>query len=155
MESLVGTFDPAFFEKKRSQPTGDIITRPFTCIAVNQEKSEVLVGSADHAAYTFSAENGSGKRRLYHRSFGHREWVSSCCFLPDGRPLTGGQDGKLCLWSKGGASCRDLPGKQHSVSQCSPVADNVAVSSGYDGSLVVWNLVGSSPICVKIEVNYF
>jgi len=139
-------FSPAFFEKKRQQFGGDEeFDRPSSCLALNANGAEGCVGSSDHALYTFQLSSGSGLRRLYSKFGGHTDWVSCVTYLSDGRVLSGGMDGKLCLWSRGGgaaATAEDLIGEQGSISQVTrvPQSNNVTASSGYDGSICLWDL---------------
>lgn len=139
-------FSPAFFEKNRVQ-SGDTSDsdRPTSCLALSPNQQEGCVGSSDHALYTFQLSSGTGLRRLYSRHGGHSDWVSTVTYLEDGRVLSGGMDGKLCLWRRGGgaqASAEDLIGEQGSISKVSvvPAKSNIAASSGYDGSICVWDL---------------
>ncbi|GMH76768.1 hypothetical protein TrRE_jg2007 [Triparma retinervis] len=81
------------------------------------------------------------------------DWVSAACYLSDNRVMTGGMDGKVCLWRRGGSDCRDLYGEQGSVSVLSSLSKStpIAASAGYDGSVIVWNCSSSSPSETKIE----
>jgi len=112
-------FNPASFEKKRVQ-SGDSCDadRPTTAIAVNVGGTECCVGSSDHAAYTFNVSNANPLRRLYGRSSGHSEWVSAVGYLGDGRVVTGGMDGKVCVWRRGGSECV-VSSKRRTLSRCS------------------------------------
>ncbi|GMH80520.1 hypothetical protein TrST_g2943 [Triparma strigata] len=150
-------FDPASFEKRKDvsriqKGSSEDSDRPSTCIAVNPTQSECVVGSADHASYTFSTRNASPLRRLYSRTAGHSDWVSACTYLCDNRILTGGMDGKVCLWRRGGSDCTDLFGEQGSVSVLKSLSDDtpLAASAGYDGSIIVWNCQSVSVIPTKI-----
>ncbi|GMH88426.1 hypothetical protein TL16_g11153 [Triparma laevis f. inornata] len=151
-------FDPASFETRKDgsriqKGSTEDSDRPSTCIAVNPNQSECVVGSADHASYTFSTRNASPLRRLYSRTTGHSDWVSACTYLCDNRILTGGMDGKVCLWRRGGSDCTDLFGEQGSVSVLKSLSTDtpLAVSAGYDGSVIVWNCQSVSVIPTKIE----
>ena len=106
-------FNPASFEKKRRQsgPSSDS-DRPSTCLAINLSQTECCIGSSDHASYTISTRNGEPRSRLYNRNSGHMDWVSAACYLCDNRVMTGGMDGKVCLWRRGGSDCMDLYGEQ-------------------------------------------
>lgn len=63
--------------------------RPALCMSVND--TEVVVGSSDHALYTFDLTNGRKLRTLYSKQFGHKEWVTCVAHIPcDGRIVSGG-----------------------------------------------------------------
>ena len=47
--------------------------------------TEVVVGSADHALYTFDLETATRRRTLYTKQHGHRDWVSCCVHTSGGQ----------------------------------------------------------------------
>jgi WD40 repeat protein len=58
--------------------------------------------------------------------------------LPDGRVLSGGGDGKVCLWpARRGTQCFDLDGHASAVSKVQGVEDShkLAWSAAYDGKV--------------------
>lgn len=64
--------------------------------------------------------------------------VSCVAHLPDGRVLSGGGDGKVCLWpARRGTQCFDLDGHASAVSKVQGVADShkLAWSAAYDGKV--------------------
>ena len=148
-------FNPASFEEKKrlqSGPSSDS-DRPTTCMSVSPNGSECVVGSSDHASYTFSTHNATPLRRLYSKASGHTDWVTCAAYLSDNRIVTGGMDGKMCLWRRGGSDCQDLFGEQGSVSVLRSLsADSpLAASAGYDGSVCVWNFSGARSSMEKIS----
>lgn len=153
-------FHPGLFERKNHRQQGHCNDkdRPITCMAVNQSKTEVLVGSADHAAYTFCARKAIPRKRLYAKDCGHFDWLTSCLYLRD-TPITAGVDGKLCIWERCNGSrspmkCQQLVGNQGSISSIKSFAEKNIVSAGYDGSLCVWNVLSKgSPSFKKIVVS--
>ena len=44
-------------------------------------------------------------RELFAKKYGHKEWVTTCKHLPDGRVLSGAMDSMLCLWEARGVKC--------------------------------------------------
>eukprot|EP00658_Telonema_sp_P-2_P033631 TRINITY_DN24643_c0_g1_i1.p1 TRINITY_DN24643_c0_g1~~TRINITY_DN24643_c0_g1_i1.p1 ORF type:complete len:305 (+),score=38.84 TRINITY_DN24643_c0_g1_i1:146-1060(+) len=79
------------------------------------------------------------KRKLYGKTCGHSEWVTTVAFLKDGRILSGGMDSKLCLWHATALRCTDLLGHTGSISQVATNEHGVAISAGYDRTLRVWD----------------
>lgn len=70
-------------------------------------KNTFVLGNADHALYEYDL-TGKKRRTLYTKTSGHEEWVTCCCYLPDGRIASGAMDKKICLWPSGGTRCFDL-----------------------------------------------
>jgi len=118
--------------------------RPLMCLAVSplQSKTEAVVGSSDHALYTFDFSTGKRLRTLYSKRFGHQEWVTCVSYSFDGRVVSGGMDSKLCVWM--GNRCDDLRGHTGSVSvlECGGTAKSadLVISGSYDRSIRVWSL---------------
>jgi len=137
-DSFRFVFHPGLFERNNRKESHCIDSdRPISCMAVNQFREEVLVGSTDHAA-----KKASPRKRLYTKDYGHFDWLSSCLYLHD-TPITAGIDGKICIWDRSKSStikCQQLVGNQGSISSIKSLAENNIVSAGYDGSLCVWNL---------------
>ena len=63
--------------------------------------------------------------------------VSTVTHLSDGRVMSGGGDGKVCVWPTGrGTVCQDLDGHASAVSKVMAVPDSrLALSGGYDGKV--------------------
>ncbi len=59
---------------------------------------------------TFSSKNGRHVRQLFNKRYGHKEWVTTCAHLSDGRILSGGMDSLLCLWDKKIVKCSNIYG---------------------------------------------
>jgi WD40 repeat protein len=71
------------------------------------------VGSSDHALYILDVDKAKKKRQLYNKNNGHAEWVTCVTYLSNGAILSGGMDGKLCLWS--GTRATDLHGTHNMI----------------------------------------
>ena len=78
----------------------------------------LVTASADHGLriynmYSISCKllinsirkNGEFQRELFSKKYGHKEWVTTCKHLKDGRVLSGGMDSMLCLWDAKGVRC--------------------------------------------------
>ncbi len=142
-------------------PQGDLCDasdRPLLCMSVSKDEEEMVVGSADHALYAYNIRTGKPTRKLYTKTHGHIDWVSSVVHMDDGQVLSGGADGKVCLWpaahssssssvlgaarpALGTTACQDLDGHASAVTKLLPVPDShMAFSGGYDGKIKLWNL---------------
>ncbi len=44
-------------------------------------------------------------RELFAKKYGHKEWVTTCAHLPDGRLISGAMDSQLCLWEARAVKC--------------------------------------------------
>ena len=109
---------------------------PITCGSVNPANTHVVLGvslffisvratqltacfvcsqSTDHALYEVEIASARKTRSFHSPAYGHREWVSCVNHLPDGSFVSGGMDGKLCLWGKVGQRCVEFVGHGGSV----------------------------------------
>ena len=114
--------------------------RPIMCLSVYDE-NEAVVGSSDHALYTFDPSTGRKKRRLYTKRHGHREWVTCCTYTSTGEILSGGMDSKICVWDRKALRCDEMLGHRGSVSTLlSGKNCDIAISGSYDRTIRVWNV---------------
>ena len=115
--------------------------QPICVGSVNPRGTHLVVGSTDHALYEVQLATGKKTRTFHSNAYGHREWVTCVKHLPDGRFVSGGMDGKLCLWSEIGARCVELgQGHSGSVAKVEVSHDgSVCVSAGYDKTVRCWS----------------
>ena len=129
------------FENAPIDPTGrlyDLSNLPLLCSSSYND--EVVFGCADHALYAINISDKSKRiKKLYTKQHGHAEWVSSVSHLLDGRVISAGMDGKLCLWDLDKSKCTDLSGHDASISKVlTDTRYNTAVSCGYDKNICLW-----------------
>lgn len=117
----------------------NVSDRPSLCMSV--QGNEACIGSSNHALYVVDCQKCILVRALYGKQYGHTEWITCCDYLQDGRILSGGMDGKLCLWDKKGVRAVDLKGHMASISAVKAGAQgSLAVSASYDKTLMLWNV---------------
>ena len=57
--------------------------------------------------YTFR-NSGKHMKQLYTKAYGHKEWVTSVAFCPNGRILSASMDNYLCHWEARVLKCQNL-----------------------------------------------
>eukprot|EP01028_Stygiella_incarcerata_P013415 TRINITY_DN82279_c0_g1_i1.p1 TRINITY_DN82279_c0_g1~~TRINITY_DN82279_c0_g1_i1.p1 ORF type:complete len:392 (-),score=95.82 TRINITY_DN82279_c0_g1_i1:28-1203(-) len=134
----------------RKGPANDRVVdghgRSILCLSVLGEK--VVTGSADHGLKEFNMRNGEPIRELFSPKYGHREWVTCCDYLSDGRVLSGAMDSNLCLWHQSAVRCDTLTGHELSISSLRVDENDMAMSASYDRTLRLWDLNR----CREVEV---
>jgi hypothetical protein len=85
-----------------SQPTINTSNSNKTTSAASKVPAKIsatiVTGGADHGLHQILAGTGEYVRELYTKTSGHTEWVTSVLQLDDGRVVSGGMDGKVCVW---------------------------------------------------------
>lgn len=140
-------FPPSINDGPRD-PAGrlvDVSDRPLLCMSVDVPRSRAVIGGSDHSLYEIDIAAGRTVRELYSRSAGHSEWVTCVGHLPDGRPVSGGMDNKLCVWDTRAVRAVDLVGHSSSVSTLD-CAGSYVVSGSYDKTVRMWSADGGAHI---------
>lgn len=121
----------------------DLSDRPLLCASAY--KSEVVVGSADHALYSIDLSDMSKRHVSMHtKTAGHSDWITGVAHLSDGGVFSSSMDGKMCLWDSSRRRCTDIYGHTGSVTKViSDATSNIVMSLGYDGSVLAWNCRGN------------
>lgn len=125
----------------------DLSDRNLLCLSVRGD--EAVFGSADHSLYCVDLSRGITTRQLYgSRSkpdAGHKEWVSVVCHTAQGDIASGGVDGKLCLWPRGGGggggggNPGEVQAHAGSISAMKADEEGKVATSGYGGAVRVWD----------------
>lgn len=119
----------------------DLSDRNLLCASVRDE--EAVFGCADHALYCVDLSRGVKTRQLYgsrsRPNAGHKEWVSAVCHTAQGDIASGGMDGKLCLWPRGGGHPGEVQAHAGSISAMKADTGGRVVTSGYGGALRIWD----------------
>ncbi|CAN0192713.1 unnamed protein product [Ectocarpus sp. 12 AP-2014] len=120
--------------------------RNLLCLSVRGD--EAVFGSADHSLYCVDLSRGATTCRLYgSRSkpdAGHKEWVSVVCHTAQGDIASGGVDGKLCLWPRGGGgggggNPGEVQAHAGSISAMKADEEGRVATSGYGGAVRLWD----------------
>lgn len=135
----------------------DISNQQIVCSS-SDNCDEIIFGSTDHALYSCNINEilmyNKKPVKMYSKAYGHSEWITAVSHLPsfDGRVLSGGMDGKLCLWdSKNRQKCVNLPrGSSKSITKiASGKTTSTALCCAYDGKTEVYSLNHSlSPVSI-------
>ena len=104
--------------------------------------------------WEYSRSSGQHMRELFAKKYGHKEWVTTCAHLPDGRLISGAMDSQLCLWEARAVKCDHILSHGYwdyiklkklifvvyrgSISKVMADENCVTVSASYDCTLQVW-----------------
>ncbi|OUM67641.1 hypothetical protein PIROE2DRAFT_58677 [Piromyces sp. E2] len=95
-------------DKKNPKYNIDLSDRSLLCMDFRNGTSYVVCGGADHGLKVVDIKAGTVSKNLYTKLYGHSEWVTCCIFFDDGRVLSGGMDGRCCLWDNAQVKCVEL-----------------------------------------------
>ena len=169
--SDVGVPNPLLFSSPPTLSEGlvlDAADRPMSC-GVLTPWGEVVVGCTNHSLYCVNPLDESRvglTRELHSKRYGHSEWVTSVTFTTGNRVVSGGMDGKLCMWDAPSTSilsymerssssssfrpvaivpCIELEGHTHSVSQVVTLyPSSYILSASYDETIKLWDCDAAS-----------
>lgn len=134
-------------DKELNPPHGrPVLPTQITALAVQND--QVVTASSDHGLRIYNVNTGAAVRQLYNKNFGHKEWVTACAWLRDGRVWSGAMDSMLCLWDRRAVRCDNMSAHQGSISALMVDDSDVGISASYDKSLIVWDLQRQQPLTV-------
>ncbi|GAW80982.1 WD domain, G-beta repeat domain containing protein [Plasmodium gonderi] len=73
--------------------------RSILSLSLDESGTYMVTGSADHSLRIHNLKNLSTIKELYHKKCGHYDWVNNVFFTKRNEVLSGGLDGKICLWN--------------------------------------------------------
>lgn len=73
--------------------------RTVLSIALDESCTYMVSASADHTLRLHNLKTLSTTKELYHKNWGHTDWVNKVFFTKQNEVLSGGLDGKICLWN--------------------------------------------------------
>lgn len=113
---------------------------PVRALAVSPDGTTAVSGSFDSSAIRWSLSRGAAEQVLRY----HDGAVNAVAILPDGRTATGGEDGRIALWTAG-KQVPDavLEGHQGPVVSLAASPDGATLASAsWDRTVRLWPLAG-------------
>lgn len=111
---------------------------PILCM--EYQGDQVVTGSTDHGLRVYSLKTGKQIRQLYNKQYGHTEWVTTVCYLPDNRIVSGGMDSNLCIWDPKAVKCNFIMEHTGSISKVLSDENSIVISASYDSSMRIYNM---------------
>src|SRR3954447_21637875 len=116
---------------------------PVRALAVSADGQTAVSGSFDSSAIRWSLTRNTAEQVLRF----HQSAVNAVALTPDGRTVTGGEDGKIALWAPGSAAPqRVLEGHVAPVVGLAVSPDGTTLASAsWDRTIRLWPLAGAEP----------
>ena len=65
--------------------------------------------------------------------------MSTCCYTPSGKILSGAMDSVVCFWDSKAVRCDHFMGHKAAISKVMG-NDKLGISASYDATLILWDL---------------
>jgi cytochrome c len=116
---------------------------PVRAIAVTPDGTTAISGSFDSSAIRWSLARNSAEQVLRF----HESAVNAVAVGPDGRIITGGEDGRIAIWQPGAAAPTTvLEGHTAPIVSLAVSPDGATVASAsWDRTIRLWPLAGGEP----------
>lgn len=116
---------------------------PVRAVAISADGGEAVSGSFDTSAIRWSLARNVAEQVLRF----HDAAVNAVAFLPDGRIVTAGADGKIAIWTAGKtAPDRTLEGHTAPIAAIAVSPDGKTLASAsWDRTVRLWPLDGAAP----------
>ena len=116
---------------------------PVRALAISADGLTAVSGSFDSSAIRWSLTRNTAEQVLRF----HQSAVNAVALLPDGRTVTGGEDGKIAVWQPGSPVPQQvLEGHVAPVVSLAVSPDGKTLASAsWDRSIRLWSLTGGEP----------
>jgi cytochrome c len=116
---------------------------PVRALAIAPDGATAISGSFDTSAIRWSLTRNAAEQVLRF----HESAVNAAVFAPDGRIVTGGEDGKVAIWQPGAtAPAAVLEGHTAPIVALAVSPDGAMVASAsWDRTIRLWALAGGPP----------
>jgi cytochrome c len=116
---------------------------PVRALAISPDGTTAISGSFDSSAIRWSLSRNAAEQVLRF----HASAVNAVALLPDGRAVTGGEDGRVAIWKTGEQQpARLFDGHSAPVVALAASPDGATLASAsWDGTVRTWPLAGGAP----------
>jgi cytochrome c len=116
---------------------------PVRAIAISRDGTTAVSGSFDSSAIRWSLARNAAEQVLRF----HESAVNAIAIAPDGRIITGGEDGKIAIWRpRAGAPTTVLEGHTAPIVSLAVSPDGkIIASASWDRTVRLWPLAGGAP----------